>query len=623
MSQALIVDGLWYCLCPSFRHSLLARSFVSLTPQRAPLGSRALWSSKKLLESDHGIRDGSEAKNDKIFNQASFDTAFRPKHHENPQTLVHEGEHEGNSETLKWGGKGALIQRTVGVPEDLQHRSTSNLESMLQQVIAKSPNMIAVTAILRVLIRDRHVRPQVRHYRALILANTDGKHGSPDNVRKLLKEMEGNGIAADSGTLHSALQVLAVHPDYLLRQDIIRTLHDRWLPLSPAGWHHLVAGLIREHQFELALNHIDLLERKGIYVETWLHCLLVYNLCDIEEFDQVLALMKSRMAQDLGMTMNLWLHVLDVASEALHLAATKYAWKQVVELGFLNPSHGICSNVLTVASRTGDTELGASVIRFFAETEVPLSSEDYEKLAETYVMAGDIYEAFKVLCSMEDSGSSLAESSTRSILTYLIRTRTKPLDAWSMLKRLKASKRKVPIGCANVVIELCEHATAYDPYAADEAIKFYKELYALCSIGANVVTYNSLIATCRHAKNTEACMFVVKEMAALGVTPDSTTFERLILICLDSGNFRSGYMYFQDLIDRGLILSESARDEICNSCQDLNDEFAVRLSLHPLVRMNVPIRNDANILKESEATEDTAVLKQQPVNKHREGLRYL
>jgi hypothetical protein len=205
MSRALIVDGLWYCLCPSFRYSLFARSFVLLTPRRAPLGSDSPWSPKKLLDPEHGTIDESEAKSDKIFNQTSVNTAFRPKHHENTQ--VHSGERGGNPPMLKWRGKRALIQRTVGVPEDLQHRSTSNLESMLQQVISKSPNMIATTAILRVLIRDRHVRPQVRHYRALILANTDGKHGSPDNVRKLLKEMEENGIAADSGTLHSALQV--------------------------------------------------------------------------------------------------------------------------------------------------------------------------------------------------------------------------------------------------------------------------------------------------------------------------------------------------------------------------------------------------------------------------------
>ena len=49
-----------------------------------------------------------------------------------------------------------------------------------------------------------------------------------------------------------------MHPDYLLRHQILQTLRDRWLSLSPAGWHYVVAGLLREHQFELALDHIDL-----------------------------------------------------------------------------------------------------------------------------------------------------------------------------------------------------------------------------------------------------------------------------------------------------------------------------------------------------------------------------
>lgn len=61
--------------------------------------------------------------------------------------------------------------------------------------------------ILHVLIGQRHIRPEVRHYRALILANCDPKFGSADQVRALLAEMEPNGIPLDSATLHAALQV--------------------------------------------------------------------------------------------------------------------------------------------------------------------------------------------------------------------------------------------------------------------------------------------------------------------------------------------------------------------------------------------------------------------------------
>lgn len=367
---------------------------------------------------------------------------------------------------------------------------------------------------------------------------------------------------------------MAVHPDYLLRQEILYTLRDRWLSLSPSGWHHVVAGLIREHQFELALDHIAHMERKDIPVESWLHSLLVYNLCEVEEFDEVLNLMRGRVNQGHEMTLNLWLYVLDLASEALHHELTTYVWTRVVELGYLNPSRGVCSNVLTLASRTGDTELAASVLRFFEKTGVPFSLEDYEKFVETHLMAGDLYTAFNILCGMHESGTELEESSVRGILTYMIRTGTQPRDAWAMLKRIKSSGKSVPTGCANVVIELCEHASPDGDSAVDQAIRFYKELYTLCPGGADVATYNSIIQICRNAKDTQACMFVIKEMAALGVSPDATTFERLIQMSLDSGNFQSGLMYFRDMTERGFTLNRAAETEIWKQCQQSEDEFA-------------------------------------------------
>lgn len=611
----LIFDGLWHCLCPAFNHTALKRPVLPLiSRKRAPTTciSATLRTSARRCNgstaNQNQINGESDNNND---SSGSESTESRTAEQSHANTKGNQQDKKPVS-NLKFKRVILKKRKSPGVPEDLEKRTTENLENRLQDLVAKRPSITSATQFLRVLIRDRHVRPEVRHYRALILANTDAERGSPENVRNLLKEMEHNGIPADSGTLHAALKVskpytryhllhgladpfrpiqaLAVHPDYLLRQEILRTLRDRWLTLSPAGWHYVVAGLIREHQFELAMDYIEQMERKGIPVDAWLHSILVYNLCDAEEFDEVLKLMRSRADQGHEMSLNLWFYVLDVASEALHHETTKYIWKHVVELGFLKPSYGVCSNVLTIASRTGDTELATSVFRFLAETEVPFSLDDYEKLVETYVMAGDLYTAFDTLCTMQKSGIALEESSTRAILTYMIRSKTNPRDAWAMLKQLKAQKRDIPLGCANVVIELCEHAPIDDTSAVEDAIAFYKELYSLCPSGANVATYNSLITTCRRAKDTKACMFAVKEMAALGVMPDTTTFERLILMCLDSGNYRSAYMYFQDLLDRKLSLSEAARAEIRQLCQGCDDEFALRLSLHSHIRSGVPIR---------------------------------
>ncbi|KAJ9300844.1 hypothetical protein DTO271G3_2008 [Paecilomyces variotii] len=580
--RGLIVDGLWRCLCPSFNPVSFKNATTLSASLRRTHSLRAVKSASVRSNSafarpysTNPIHDATNASQSKLeaSNLSTLQDAHEPKQEE--EQVKDENQNEAPPK-LKF--KRVTIRKpsraTFGVPKDLEHRSTTNLENLLQQLVAKSPNIRGATQILRILIRDRNVRPEVRHYRALILANTDARYGSPENVRSLLKEMENNGIPADSGTLHAALRAVAVHPDYLLRQEILHTLRDRWLSLSPPGWHHVVAGLIREHQFELALDHIAHMERKDIPVESWLHSLLVYNLCEVEEFDEVLNLMRDRVNRGHEMTLNLWSYVLDLASEALHHELTTYVWTRVVELGYLNPSRGVCSNVLTLASRTGDTELAASVLRFFEKTGVPFSLEDYEKFVETHLMAGDLYTAFNILCGMHESGTELEESSVRGILTYMIRTGTQPRDAWAMLKRIKSSGKSVPIGCANVVIELCEHASPDGDSAVDQAIRFYKELYTLCPGGADVATYNSIIEICRNAKDTQACMFAIKEMAALGVSPDATTFERLIQMSLDSGNFQSGLMYFRDMTERGFTLTRAAETEIWKQCQQSEDEFA-------------------------------------------------
>ncbi|RHZ51343.1 pentatricopeptide repeat protein [Aspergillus thermomutatus] len=468
-----------------------------------------------------------------------------------------------------------------GVPKNLEERSTPDLENRLQELATGSPKILSASQILRILVRDRHVRPEVRHYRALILANSDAERGSPEVVRQLLSEMEKNGIPADSGTLHAALQVLAVHPDYLLRQEILRTLRDRWLPLSPAGWHYVVAGLLRENQFELALDHIAHMERKEIMVENWLHSLLIYNLCDIQDFDEVLQQMRKRSSQGHDMTTELWLYVLDVAVAASHLETARYIWTQMVQLGYLHPSKVLCRETLTVAAEKGDTKLASLVIRFLSESDVPLILQDYEKTVEAHVKSGKLSSAFEILCKMHKAGIKLEHTSTRAIFNYMVQTRTSPRQAWTILKKLKSLKYPIPMECAHVVIKLCDYESFNDPFAVDEGISLYQELYTLCPGKADVSVYNTLIGMARRAKNVQAGMFAVKEMSSLGVIPNHITFEHLIMMCLDAGNFESAYMYYQDLVARGFRPNAYTRQEIKTICSESSDQFAIRLRDHP------------------------------------------
>jgi hypothetical protein len=97
----------------------------------------------------------------------------------------------------------ALMKMKVKI--GLKHKSESELEALLQR--DKPLGFLETMHVLQALIQDRHVEPRARHYKALILANTSTTYGRPHAVRQLLEEMEDNNIAADSGTLHAALQV--------------------------------------------------------------------------------------------------------------------------------------------------------------------------------------------------------------------------------------------------------------------------------------------------------------------------------------------------------------------------------------------------------------------------------
>ncbi|KKK22054.1 hypothetical protein AOCH_003463 [Aspergillus ochraceoroseus] len=596
--QRLVLDGLWRCLCPSFTLKTLKRHSVvrPAKPGSRPLSSTLL---PPPLSACHQRYYSTNSSGDVDRHEAPGDRSYAIDIHTDTlpdQEFSHIKGADNKIEQLLGYRKS---WQTHGVPEQLQHWSTAKLEAKLRNIADRRPNVHSATQILRLLIRDRCIRPEGRHYKWLIQCNADPDRGTPILVRRLLAEMDENGIPADSGTLHAALQAIAVHPDSLLRQDILRALRDRWLPLSPDGWHYVVAGLIREHQFELALDHIANMERKDIPVQDWLHSLLIYYLCEFNEFDQIEQLMRSRLSQGHEMTPELWTHVLDRATTSLHYGATCFIWGRKVELGYLHPEHWLCSKVLEVAASEGDTKLAASVVNFLTHNSLPLEPQDYENLSDAHLVSGNLYAAFEVLCKMHQDGLALRSSSTQAIIAHSLREHTHVRDVWAVLKELKAAGHEIPLACAGVVIEMCEHNAKDDPFEVDDGIAFYKELYTLCNEQPDTATFTSLISMCHRAKNTEAAMFIVKEMAAFNVLPDARTFERLVIMCLQSGNFESAYMYFHDLQERGFHPSPEARTEIRELCAESNDDFAIELKYHPDIHDGL-VRSPADEIKAAE-----------------------
>lgn len=197
--KKLILDGLWYCLCPSLNLAASSRPGISLFKGKRGLPSPAL--------PPRRCYSGSEPAGDNERRTAprktpNTDPAIEQQ--DASRTIAEKGSHKRHAR------QETGVARPPKTPPALKKLSglpTVNLEAKLQELSAKVPKIKTTMRILRILVKDRHARPGVRHYRALILANTDAERGSPETLRGLLSEMERNGVPADSGTLHAALQV--------------------------------------------------------------------------------------------------------------------------------------------------------------------------------------------------------------------------------------------------------------------------------------------------------------------------------------------------------------------------------------------------------------------------------
>lgn len=416
---------------------------------------------------------------------------------------------------------------------------------------------------VEILVKERGQKPNLRLYDALLLANTDPQHGSAGEVARILDEVAVEGLTPDSTTYHTVLrvrdcargvryalaytiQVLAVHPDYLLRQRILGELRQRWLPLTKDGWQDVVAGLIKERQLELALDALGQMQHEGAKVDSWLYDLIIYTLCSAEEFDSAVELMQHRISQgEVSISATLWCYLLDTASRALHHRGTLFAYRSRVESSYLNPSTGICINVLSTAARHGDIYLATSTIRILGRRSGdPVQLHHYEALLETYMTAKDIRTSFTLLTVMATAGHPPTEATTRPIFTYLTQSPSLPATAVSTLQELRKQNHRIPIQAVNVVME----AYIFHRDLAS-ALSLYKTLYRFAySLKADTATFNLLFRGCSQDARKDLAMFLASEMVSLKVTPDRLTYDRLTLVCLNAENsIDDAWRYFEEM----------------------------------------------------------------------------
>ncbi|PGH15731.1 hypothetical protein AJ80_05439 [Polytolypa hystricis UAMH7299] len=600
---AIVADGLWRCLCPSFNQAFLNRFLLSSSRNHPPISYKKLCARSvaslatqpfalsgprpTTFKHSQSAPDGkADEKADPASLSRDTDPAYTHRRNWKLKEATGFQRYALRRELRPSGWRRARWVRHKDqwikskIIRGLRTNSTENLERTLRYIVLVPPCHSNAMALLRELIYNRGVKPSLQHYRAMILANCDAYLGTPSQVRNILEEMEENQIPLDSNTLHAVLKVLAIHPDHLLRQEILQTLRDRWLPLSPAGWQHVIIGLVRERQYELALDTVSRMEAHNVRAQEWLYSLLIYNLCDAEEYGEMLKMMKTRVEKAHFLSPNVWFKVLDAACDARHEPTIEYVWNQRVKTSLLVPSFGMCSAALATTSRSGNITLADSVIEHLGTRKAQLLSSDYDSLIDTYAQGGDIEAAFRCLCIMTKATLKVEQSSTRSLYTALKTANTNPKEIWALLKRLRINeKRPIPLAAVNLVLELCLQKNYLTV-----AKKLYKDIHTLCPTGPDTSTFNLLFRGCRNTNMHDEAGFFLDEMNRLRIMPDRTTYETLVLLCVDAELYEGAYKYFLEMVSCGFGLTEKAKIHVRTKCFDSNNKHAKMLQTDSRIR---------------------------------------
>ncbi|KAJ9138826.1 Pentatricopeptide repeat domain-containing protein [Pleurostoma richardsiae] len=534
MSAAqVIVDGLWRCLCPSVDAGFLAKAVA----RRDPFKPRALRLPSPAFRCLSPVYGPSQQ--------------YRALHSRRQATQIAKESRKGNTHRRDEGDSApnvSLLARTAPPYKELKSATTAMIYESLREFCSgirgtaecrSAAERVAV--FIKHLIEDRGEEPNTLMYEALVLANADTQ-GSAEAVKELLKEMRDTRMQWSSSVYHYALLTLAVHPDYLLRNTILAEMRERWIESDPQGIQSVAIGLLRDGQYELALEKLDHMCRQDLPVEPWVYDLFIYVLGQMGFVDEAVRIVHHRTSLAMEVPLNVWYFVLDICSQAMHYEGTKYAWNKTVQPCLLSPSDGIALNVINCASRQGDSGLVMEAIQYISSRDTKLGKEHFEGLMDSYMAVGDVENALNVLCIMNDAGMLPGRGSTRSVYLALKRSAGLVDQAIQALFSLKA-RTIVPIAAFNVVIEGAVGCGQFD-----KALDLYRRVREVCKEGPDAVTFQPLFEACRQPAVVD---FLKSEMEAFSLTRGGPIDRALVNVHSRYGDHVLALRFFTDAMRSG------------------------------------------------------------------------
>ncbi|KAI0394015.1 hypothetical protein F5Y17DRAFT_277081 [Xylariaceae sp. FL0594] len=531
----VVVDGLWRCLCPSVDAVFLSKPIDRLFRQIFPTRTGPILTNAYRAGNDYIQRPRRR--------QYSSVATPRARHvnHSRPATNPRQAYLNRIVKKSPWLS-GALFEGSDPVKDkNLRYVPTRDIYETLKDLGDAEDTYTAIVRLVEYLVKERGEKPNAALYEALMTANVSRRMGSAKAAGQLFKEMMTLGIPTTPDNYLAVLKVTAVHPDYILMSHVLHEMRNRWYDLTPGAEISVILSLLRDCQYELALQKLEHLHRSPINVPPWLLDIFLYVFGERGFHEETLAILKyrQRVVDNLKrapLSLNTWHFLLEVFSRDAFYTGVKYIWSHVVSSDCIHPPDGVVLGVLNSASMNGDSELAMSAIQTLSARGAKLELHHYEPLINIYIQHGNLHRAFWVLCIMAKAGLSPDLGSTRPIFAMLRDQPTSMHHALRILHELK-HQNPVPAAAFNVLLE----ATAlHEEFRV--ALDLYRSVRQICRGGPDLDTYDVLLRYCNTPKQMH---FLLGEMEALSLKPTRLIYDHLVRICAMQDDYEPAFRYLE------------------------------------------------------------------------------
>ncbi|KAI5926653.1 hypothetical protein F4810DRAFT_480535 [Camillea tinctor] len=529
--ERIVADGLWRCLCPSVDVSWLSAptSLSHFTRQRPVIPHSAATSSP-------------QGQFRRRYRRVATDCGM--SHGRN----YHDAVEESRIAYLKRLAKrspwipSALFEGIDSFSTKLERIPTDTIYAALLELQRVQGTYFSIVKLVEYLVKERGQRPNAALYEYLIRANVDKKYGSAEVAGKLLKEMESTNIPMTPQVYQAVLEVTAVHPDYTLRAGVLFEMKNRWFNLTAQDEISVILGLLRDRQYELAIDRLEAANQNPANIPPWLFDIFIFTFGAQGFQAEALSILKHRIrvagALKQPLSLNTWVFLLDAFSRDSFYPGIKYIWDRAVAPGYLNPSDSIIVSILNTASMYGDVNLALRAAQLVSTRGGKLDVHHYEALVHAHIQQNDLQKAFLILCIMAKAGLSPDLSACRSIFRVLHDSPSATRESLKILHQLKLNHR-VPSAAFNVILEATEFHHGFKV-----ALDLYRTIRQVCVGGPDIETYHLLL---RHCTMKKSMNFLFAEMQAFSIKPTKVTYDHLIRICTLQDDYEPAFKYVEML----------------------------------------------------------------------------